>query len=148
MVLKEDREKRDSSDPAQQYPHPYPRCESRQSSCLSLKARELLLVLGQWMPEMAAESPPTRLPQLLSSTAGQGEALTPQPSPLIQGQHRGSITDPFPHSRLSNTHQAVTSHGLCCTHTNTSCHIPHKHSSATHALCVMHTSHSSNGRVF
>ena len=73
MVLKRSRKRGEGSDPAwlaTPHPHPCPHCESRQSSCLSPKARELLLVLGQWMLEMAAESPPTRLAQLLSCSAG------------------------------------------------------------------------------
>lgn len=106
MVLEKGRaEREEGSDPALHpgtHPHSCPCCEFRQSSCLSPKARELLLVLGQWMLRMAVEPSPTPLDQLLSCSAGL-EALTHH-SPLSQGQYRGSMTDPFPHSRLSNTH--------------------------------------------
>lgn len=90
MVLKGVGREGEGLEPAQLVPtHPCPHCESRQSSCLSPKARELLLVLGQWMLEMAAESPPTCLAQLLSCSVGQREGGPgPQPSPLLQGQQR------------------------------------------------------------
>lgn len=84
-------------------PQPCPHCESRQSSCLSPKARELLLVLGQWMQGTAAEFPaypPGPAAQLLCRP---GEALTPNPTHFSR-VNSGAITDPFPHSCLSVTH--------------------------------------------
>lgn len=128
----------EGSAPALQSPYPCPRCESRQSSCLSPKARELLLVLGQWMLGIAAESLPTRLAQLLSCSAGQGEPLT-----LLQGQHRGPITDSSsPCCRLSGTHtgchlprSVLHTHQHQLSHSPISTHLPH-------VICVMHTQSS------
>lgn len=89
---------------------------------------------------MAAESPPTCLAQLLCRT-GEGRAWPPTqlPSPgSIEGP--SLIPSSFPHSHLSDTHTGChLLRSVPHTHTNTSCHIPHKHSSATHAVCVPHT---------
>lgn len=125
------------------HPHPCPCCEFRQSSCLSPKARELLLVLGQWMLRMAAESSPTHPAQLLSCSAGTGGGPDPHhsPSPKVNTEGPRRIPSPTPsvkHSLGCHLPQSVQ-------HT-TSCHL-HKH--LPHMLSALYTPcDSDHSRVF